>query len=222
MRVVHEVAAIAASTGTHLCGIAQSNNNTAMASHASHWCWPHRCDAPHLHVNTRRGIGQQLCTAFASLAAPALDQRSARASTRAATRGSIWTAKPLEWIRIKRQLDADESLQELADPNLRDSPGQRLSKVLRLEDAIRAMGPLLATADGRSLAAAALASPAFETKAIKKAFTRCSGQCVLREGRLRPGEPVPAGRYTTKLEVQMIQYMNRRRSNDALDQVRLL
>ena len=83
-------------------------------------------------------------------------------------KGSILTAKPLEWIRIKRQLDADESLQELADPNMRDSPGQRLSKVLRLEDAIRAMGPMLGTADGRSLAAAALASPAFETKAIKK------------------------------------------------------
>ena len=97
-------------------------------------------------------------------------------------KGSILTAKPLEWIRIKRQLDADESLQELADPNLRDSPGQRLSKVLRLEDAIRAMGPMLATADGRSLAAAALASPSFETKAIKKAFNAYSDNVYYEKG----------------------------------------
>ena len=141
-----------------------------------------RCAAP-LHVNTRRGIGQQLCTAFTSVAAPALalDPRFPRVDE-GNDKGSILTAKPLEWIRIKRQLDADESLQELADPNLRDSPGQRLSKVLRLEDAIRAMGPMLATADGRSLAAAALASPAFETKAIKKAFNAYSDNVYYEKG----------------------------------------
>ena len=136
-----------------------------------------------LHVNTRRGIGQQLCTAFTSVAAPALalDPRFPRVDE-GNDKGSILTAKPLEWIRIKRQLDADESLQELADPNLRDSPGQRLSKVLRLEDAIRAMGPMLATADGRALAQAALASPAFETKAIKKAFNAYSDNVYYEKG----------------------------------------
>ena len=136
-----------------------------------------------LHVNTRRGIGQQLCAAFTSIAAPALalDPRFPRVDE-GNDKGSILTAKPLEWIRIKRQLDADESLQELADPNLRDSPGQRLSKVLRLEDAIRAMGPMLGTADGRSLAAAALASPAFETKAIKKAFNAYSDNVYYEKG----------------------------------------
>ena len=141
-----------------------------------------RCAAP-LHVNTRRGIGQQLCTAFTSVAAPALalDPRFPRVDE-GNDKGSILTAKPLEWIRIKRQLDADESLQELADPNLRDSPGQRLSKVLRLEDAIRAMGPMLATADGRALAQAALASPAFETKAIKKAFNAYSDNVYYEKG----------------------------------------
>ena len=136
-----------------------------------------------LHMKTRRGIGQQLCTAFTSIAAPALalDPAFPRVDE-GSDKGSILTAKPLEWIRIKRQLDADESLQELADPNLRDSPGQRLSKVLRLEDAIRAMGPMLATADGRSLAAAALASPAFETKAIKKAFNAYSDNVYYEKG----------------------------------------
>ena len=136
-----------------------------------------------LHVNTRRGIGQQLCTAFTSITAPALalDPRFPRVDE-GNDKGSILTAKPLEWIRIKRQLDADESLQELADPNLRDSPGQRLSKVLRLEDAIRAMGPMLGTADGRSLAAAALASPSFETKAIKKAFNAYSDNVYYEKG----------------------------------------
>ena len=154
-----------------------------------------------LHVNTRRGIGQQLCTAFTSVAAPALalDPAFPRVDE-GSDKGSILTAKPLEWIRIKRQLDADESLQELADPNLRDSPGQRLSKVLRLEDAIRAMGPMLATADGRSLAAAALASPAFETKAIKKAFNAYSDNVYYEKGDSDRAEPLPAGRYTTKLE----------------------
>ena len=77
-----------------------------------------------LHVNTRRGIGQQLCTAFTSLAAPALALDPAfQRVDEGSHKGSILTAKPLEWIRIKRQLDADESLQQLADPNLRESPG---------------------------------------------------------------------------------------------------
>ena len=136
-----------------------------------------------LRLATRRSIGQQLCTAFTSIAAPALalDPAFPRVDE-GSDKGSILTAKPLEWIRIKRQLDADESLQELADPNLRDSPGQRLSKVLRLEDAIRAMGPMLATADGRSLAAAALASPSFETKAIKKAFNAYSDNVYYEKG----------------------------------------
>ena len=136
-----------------------------------------------LRLATRRGIGQLCGTAAASVAAPALalDPRFPRVDE-GNDKGSILTAKPLEWIRIKRQLDADESLQELADPNLRDSPGQRLSKVLRLEDAIRAMGPQLATADGRALAQAALASPAFETKAIKKAFNAYSDNVYYEKG----------------------------------------
>ena len=134
-------------------------------------------------MTTRRNLGQLCGAAFTSIAAPALalDPRFPRVDE-GNDKGSILTAKPLEWIRIKRQLDADESLQELADPNLRDSPGQRLSKVLRLEDAIRAMGPQLATADGRSLAAAALASPAFETKAIKKAFNAYSDNVYYEKG----------------------------------------
>ncbi len=136
-----------------------------------------------MRLATRRGIGQLCGTAAATIAAPALalDPRFPRVDE-GNDKGTILTAKPLEWIRIKRQLDADESLQELADPNLRDSPGQRLSKVLRLEDAIRAMGPMLATADGRSLAAAALASPAFETKAIKKAFNAYSDNVYYEKG----------------------------------------
>ena len=136
-----------------------------------------------LRMTTRRSLGQLCGTAFTSVAAPALalDPRFPRVDE-GNDKGSILTAKPLEWIRIKRQLDADESLQELADPNLRDSPGQRLSKVLRLEDAIRAMGPQLTTADGRSLAAAALASPAFETKAIKKAFNAYSDNVYYEKG----------------------------------------
>ena len=136
-----------------------------------------------LRLATRRGIGQLCGTAAASIGAPALalDPRFPRVDE-GNDKGSILTAKPLEWIRIKRQLDADESLQELADPNLRDSPGQRLSKVLRLEDAIRAMGPQLATADGRALAQAALASPAFETKAIKKAFNAYSDNVYYEKG----------------------------------------
>ncbi len=136
-----------------------------------------------LRLATRRGIGQLCSTAAASIGAPALalDPRFPRVDE-GNDKGSILTAKPLEWIRIKRQLDADESLQELADPNLRDSPGQRLSKVLRLEDAIRAMGPMLGTADGRALAQAALASPAFETKAIKKAFNAYSDNVYYEKG----------------------------------------
>ncbi len=136
-----------------------------------------------MRLATRRGIGQLCGTAVASLGAPALalDPAFPRVDE-GSDKGSILTAKPLEWIRIKRQLDADESLQELADPNLRDSPGQRLSKVLRLEDAIRAMGPQLATADGRALAQAALASPAFETKAIKKAFNAYSDNVYYEKG----------------------------------------
>ena len=136
-----------------------------------------------LRLATRRGIGQLCGTAAASVAAPALalDPAFPRVDE-GNDKGSILTAKPLEWIRIKRQLDADESLQELADPNLRDSPGQRLSKVLRLEDAIRAMGPMLGTADGRALAQAALASPSFETKAIKKAFNAYSDNVYYEKG----------------------------------------
>ena len=136
-----------------------------------------------LRLATRRGIGHSLGAAAVAAAAPALalDPAFPRVDE-GNDKGSILTAKPLEWIRIKRQLDADESLQELADPNLRDSPGQRLSKVLRLEDAIRAMGPMLGTADGRSLAAAALASPSFETKAIKKAFNAYSDNVYYEKG----------------------------------------
>jgi hypothetical protein len=136
-----------------------------------------------LHLATRRGVGQSLGAAVASITEPALalDPAFPRVDE-GSDKGSILTAKPLEWIRIKRQLDADESLQELADPNSRDSPGQRLSKVLRLEDAIRAMGPQLATADGRALAQAALASPSFETKAIKKAFNAYSDNVYYEKG----------------------------------------
>ena len=162
-----------------------------------------------LHMKTRRGIGQQLCTAFTSIAAPALalDPAFPRVDE-GSDKGSILTAKPLEWIRIKRQLGADESLQELADPNLRDSPGQRLSKVLRLEDAIRAMGPMLATADGRSLAAAALASPAFETKAIKKAFNAYSDNVYYEKGDSDRANLYLLGG-TPPSSKQTIQYMSR-------------
>ena len=90
-----------------------------------------RCAAP-LHVNTRRGIGQQLCTAFTSVAAPALalDPRFPRVDE-GNDKGSILTAKPLEWIRIKRQLDADESLQELAEALSRRRPWEELLEALR-------------------------------------------------------------------------------------------
>ena len=172
-----------------------------------------------LRLATRRGIGQLCGTAAATIAAPALalDPRFPRVDE-GNDKGTILTAKPLEWIRIKRQLDADESLQELADPNLRDSPGQRLSKVLRLEDAIRAMGPQLATADGRSLAAAALASPSFETKAIKKAFNAYSDNVYYEKGDSDRANLYLLGG-TPPSSKQTIQYMNR---NDALDQVQLL
>jgi len=172
-----------------------------------------------LRMTTRRSLGQLCGTAFTSLAAPALalDPRFPRVDE-GNDKGSILTAKPLEWIRIKRQLDADESLQELADPNLRDSPGQRLSKVLRLEDAIRAMGPMLATADGRALAQAALASPAFETKAIKKAFNAYSDNVYYEKGDSDRANLYLLGG-TPPSSKQTIQYMNR---NDALDQVQLL
>ena len=172
-----------------------------------------------LRLATRRGIGQLCGTAAASIGAPALalDPRFPRVDE-GNDKGSILTAKPLEWIRIKRQLDADESLQELADPNLRDSPGQRLSKVLRLEDAIRAMGPMLGTADGRALAQAALASPAFETKAIKKAFNAYSDNVYYEKGDSDRANLYLLGG-TPPSSKQTIQYMNR---NDALDQVQLL
>ena len=69
----------------------------------------------------------------------------------------------------------------IGGPKLRDSPGQRLSKVLRLEDAIRAMGPH-ACYRGRPLLAPPLASPAFETKAIKKAFNAYSDNVYYEKG----------------------------------------
>ena len=105
-------------------------------------------------MTTRRSLGQLCGTAFTSVAAPALalDPAFPRVDE-GSDKGSILTAKPREWISIQRHLDADESLQELADPNLRDSPGQRLSKVLRLEDAIRALHALVGNAvtDGREI-----------------------------------------------------------------------
>ena len=132
-------------------------------------------------------------------------------------KGTILTAKPLEWIRVKRQLDADDKLDELEDPNSTDSPGARLARVLRLEDAIRAMGPQLASVDGRALALAALLSPSFETKAIKKAFNAYSDNVFYEKKDSDRANLYLAGG-TPPSSKQTIQYMNR---NDALDQVQL-
>ena len=171
-----------------------------------------------VRLATRRGLGRGLATAVATISAPvlALDPKFPRIDE-GSDKGTILTAKPLEWIRVKRQLDADDKLGELEDPNSTDSPGSRLARVLRLEDAIRAMGPQLASVDGRALALAALLSPSFETKAIKKAFNAYSDNVFYEKKDSDRANLYLAGG-TPPSSKQTIQYMNR---NDALDQVQL-
>ena len=89
---------------------------------------------------------------------------------------NILTSRPLEWIRVRRQLEADERLGELADPN-QSAAGSaaRLAAVLRVERALRALRPLLgADAAAWREALAALANPPFEKKAFKRIFNAYS------------------------------------------------
>jgi len=134
-------------------------------------------------------------------------------------KGTVLTAKPLEWIRIKQQLDADETLGELADPRgSPDSPAARLANVLRLEDALRGVGPLLQTKEGWKLAKATLDAPSFQTKAFKKAFNAYSDNVYYSKN-----DPDRANLYllggTPPSAKQTIQYLHR---NDALDSVESL
>lgn len=141
---------------------------------------------------------------------PRLDEGSNRAN--------VLTSKPLEWIRIRRQLDADEEYGELADPNLRLSPGERLAKVVAIVDAFAALKPLIVhgTSTEWRRVADILALEPFERKAFKRAFNAYADNIYY-------ANPDRANVYllggTPPSTKQTIQYLYR---NDALDNIEQL
>ena len=157
----------------------------------------------------------------ASLLAPtvafALDPSFPRADE-GTNKRNILLNKPLEWLRIVDQLEADESLSELADPNLKDAPALRLSKILKLDDALRGLGPALESKEGWKVARTTLGAPAFEKKNFKKAFNAYSDNVYYERN-----DPDRANLYllggTPPSSKQTIQYLHR---NDALDNVEKL
>ena len=70
--------------------------------------------------------------------------------------------------------DCPRRVESSARRSGRDSPATRLAAVVRLDDTLRGVGPLLKTADGRKVAKAALDAPSFQTKAFKRAFNAYS------------------------------------------------
>ena len=99
---------------------------------------------------------RQLLLGVSALVAPsaalALDPSFPRVDE-GARKPNILLNKPLEWIRIADQLEADETLGELADPKQKDAPAVRLAKVVRLDDSLRGLAPLLDSRDGSARAA---------------------------------------------------------------------
>ena len=124
------------------------------------------------------------------------------------------TSKPLEWLRVADQREADETLGELADPGAAQTAA-RLAEVVRLGDALRALGADLGTAPGWRRARAALAAPAFQPKAFKRAFNAYSDNVYYAKA-----DPDRANLYllggAPPSTAQTVAYLHR---NDALDNV---
>lgn len=159
-------------------------------------------------------LGGIAAVAFSPLAGYALDPRFPLTSEGAPSGDNPLTSRPLEWIRVKRQLEADETLGELADPNAKQTAA-RLADVLKLEDALRAVGADLDGPDGWRRAKATLATPAFATKAFKRAFNGYSDNVYYSRS-----DPDRANLYllggAPPSTAQTIAYLYR---NDALDNV---
>ena len=183
---------------------------------------------------------RQLLFGVSALVAPsaalALDPSFPRVDE-GARKPNILLNKPLEWIRIADQLEADETLGELADPKQKDAPAVRLAKVVRLDDSLRGLAPLLDSRDGSARAASrkfrsrptpstrrwtkarkTLSDPAFEKKNFKRAFNAYSDNVYYERS-----DPDRANLYllggTPPSNKQTIQYLHR---NDALDNVEKL
>ncbi|KAH8093592.1 hypothetical protein JL720_4735 [Aureococcus anophagefferens] len=142
---------------------------------------------------SRRRLLLGVSALVAPSAALALDPSFPRVDE-GARKPNILLNKPLEWIRIADQLEADETLGELADPKQKDAPAVRLAKVVRLDDSLRGLAPLLDSRDGSARAASRKfrsrpprargksprrvggrrrerrSDPAFEKKNFKRAF----------------------------------------------------
>ncbi|KAH8049879.1 hypothetical protein JL722_11661 [Aureococcus anophagefferens] len=171
---------------------------------------------------SRRRLLLGVSALVAPSAALALDPSFPRVDE-GARKPNILLNKPLEWIRIADQLEADETLGELADPKQKDAPAVRLAKVVRLDDSLRGLAPLLDSRDGSARAAwtkarKTLSDPAFEKKNFKRAFNAYSDNVYYERS-----DPDRANLYllggTPPSNKQTIQYLHR---NDALDNVEKL
>ncbi|KAH8050736.1 hypothetical protein JL721_11310 [Aureococcus anophagefferens] len=166
---------------------------------------------------SRRRLLLGVSALVAPSAALALDPSFPRVDE-GARKPNILLNKPLEWIRIADQLEADETLGELADPKQKDAPAVRLAKVVRLDDSLRGLAPLLDSRDGWTKARKTLSDPAFEKKNFKRAFNAYSDNVYYERS-----DPDRANLYllggTPASNKQTIQYLHR---NDALDNVEKL
>ncbi|KAJ8603166.1 hypothetical protein CTAYLR_004604 [Chrysophaeum taylorii] len=135
------------------------------------------------------------------------------------SRGSnILTSRPLELLRIQRQLDADDRYNELADPNERSSPASRLARIVVLSDAFKALRPAIAQggpSEWRTIAET-LGLPPFDKQSFKRTFNAYSDNIYY-------SDPDRANVYllggTPPSNQQTIQYLHR---NDALDNIEQL
>lgn len=133
-------------------------------------------------------------------------------------KASVLTSRPLEWLRIRNQLDADEEYNELADPIQRSTPVERLAQVLAVVDSFERLRPLVASADRSECrrVAAVLALAPFEKQSFKRIFNAYSDNIYYSNPDRANAYLLGGAPPTTK---QTIQYLYR---NQALDNIELL
>lgn len=130
-------------------------------------------------------------------------------------KANVLTSRPLERIRIQRQLDADEQYQELADPQELPTT-ERLAAVMTIIDTFASMRPAIERGEYASVAEALTNAP-FEKKAFKRTFNAYSDNIYY-------SNPDRANVYllggTPPSNKQTIQYLYRNQALDNIEQLR--
>ncbi|KAJ1454205.1 hypothetical protein M885DRAFT_522396 [Pelagophyceae sp. CCMP2097] len=171
---------------------------------------------------TRRGFASIGCGAAGSLCG---DRAIAKGTddfpltNEGSGKGTILTSRPLEWLRVRGQLDADNALGELADPNQTSSDAVRLAAVYTAFDKLAALkSEINRGRPGWAAAQQVLFKAPFEKKAFKRVFNAYSDNVYYEKGDADRANLYLLGG-TPPSTKQTIQYMHR---NDALDNIELL